>query len=205
MHSRRMLEGYARRLAQMRLQPHGFERFGLVLVDNQSYGLLPAEGPYPGDVVVDVHPAASATASRVDQDDNRAAWRLDDLVRLEAEFIEGLAQLPQRSANRIPPAEGAGGIDDRGRLTQLEVRRQELDVGLTPSQMPREPRQVDSRSPPTSPASISARPTFRQWRSGSCNGSAGRRDGLRDRGAQLVVGVLRGLAVVSRLHACDDQ
>src|SRR5215210_380884 len=133
MHSRRMLEGYARRLAQMRLQPHGFERFGLVLVDNQSYGLLPAEGPYPGDVVVDVHPAASATASRVDQDDNRAAWRLDDLVRLEAEFIEGLAQLPQRSANRIPPAEGAGGIDDRGRLTQLEVRRQELDVGLTPS------------------------------------------------------------------------
>ena len=45
----------------------------------------------------------------------------DELLRFEAEFLEGLLQLTQDIENRVRSMEDALSVDDGGRLVQLEV------------------------------------------------------------------------------------
>ena len=57
--------------------------------------------------------------------------RLDELLRFEAELLEGFSQLTQDIGERIGPIKDASSVDDGGGLVQLEVGSEEFDVYLT--------------------------------------------------------------------------
>src|SRR5436190_22359304 len=112
-------------------QPGGFEGFGPLFVGDHPDGLVIAIGPHRCDVVVDLYSAAAATPPRVDEDDDVAAGRLDELLGFEAEFLEGSLQLSQDIAECIGPMEDTGRVDDGGGLMQLEVGGEVIEDDLT--------------------------------------------------------------------------
>ena len=95
------------------LQPDRLEGIVRVLVDNHADRGPVAEGPDPGDAVVDLQPARATAGPRMDQDDDLAARRLPKLLYLEGEMLERPAQLVEGLAQRVPTAKYARRVDDR--------------------------------------------------------------------------------------------
>src|SRR5690242_21244709 len=80
---------------QLLRQPDGFEGVGSLFVGDKPDCLVIANGPHLSYPIVDLCSAASATPPGTDEDDDLAARRLDELLRFEAELLEGFSQLSQ--------------------------------------------------------------------------------------------------------------
>ena len=103
-------------------QPHGFEGFRWLLVDDQPNGLVIAVRPHMGYAVLSFNPTTSATAAYTDEHDDLSRRCIEELLRLEAKFLEGLLQLTQEIEQRVPSMKDALSADDGGGLVKLEIR-----------------------------------------------------------------------------------
>src|SRR5690349_9331539 len=71
-------------------QPDRLERIARLLVDLEPREFLVAEGPDPGDVVVELEAARATPGPRVDEDDDLATGSLQEPLRFKGHVLERL-------------------------------------------------------------------------------------------------------------------
>ena len=103
-------------------QPHGFEGFNWLLVNNPPHGFVAAKGPHPANVVVHLYIATPAAASDVDEYDHFATRPHEKLLGFEAKVFKRSFEFLQCAAKGIRPAEHACGVDDGRSLVEFEIR-----------------------------------------------------------------------------------